>query len=202
MQAVPRKQLGFDLTQLALFLVVAGLLVAAGFRVYASNRQSAQITQTAADLQRVAAAIVRLTPAGTDFSAIGAAVSAANCAVAINNQAFANTNFVVVAATAGTGGTPGTGTTVNHAFNSGAVNCGAATLAAANDGFRIELTGLTNQVCSELVQTAQAAARRVLVNGTVVKPLNGTLNTATLGNQCTADGTADAQVVSFDFGRT
>jgi len=189
------QQRGFDLIQVSLYALLAAGIIAVAFRYYRSNQRAQQVQQTATDLQTVAAKTASLFPAGTDYAAMGA-VSAANCALAIQNQAFANSAFLVIA------GAAGGGPTVNHPFDSGAVQCGATQLVVANDGFRIQLLALTDQICADLVRSAQGGSRRILVDAVVVQPLNGPLVPATLGAQCSAAAAADNHTVAFDFGRS
>ena len=187
------QQMGSDLIQVSLYALLAAGMIAVAFRYYRSNQRSQQVQHTATDLQNAAAKIAALFPAGTDFAAMGA-VSAANCVLPIQNQAFAHTSFLVAAS--------GAAATVNHAFDSGAVQCGATTLVSANDGFRIQLLGLTDEICADVVRNAQGGARRILVDTVVVQPLNGPLVPATLGTQCSAAANVDNHTVAFDFGRT
>jgi hypothetical protein len=81
------------------------------------------------------------------------------------------------------------------------MGCGAATLVNANDGFTIQFNGMRDDVCAKLVRAGESNARRVNVNGVAVKALNGQVNPATLGTQCTAAATVNNQTVAFDFGR-
>jgi outer membrane murein-binding lipoprotein Lpp len=189
-----RRQLGLSLTEAAFWLLLAAGAVAVAVIAYRSNNQQARITAVATDLRKVAAKIDQLYPTGVDFAALGA-VNAANCGVPAQNQVFTGTQFQVVA------GAGGAAPTVNHPFDGGAVNCGAAQLVVANDGFRINLVGLTDEVCAEIVQNFKGGARRILVDAVAVQALNAPLNPATLGAQCTAAAAANAHTVSFDFGR-
>jgi prepilin-type N-terminal cleavage/methylation domain-containing protein len=195
-------QHGFTLIEVGVVLILVALFAA--FVIYprfAANRDSQNVTNVAGDLTTIAAKTSGLFPPPGNFAALGTGVSTANCGVLVDNRIFAGTSLRGTAAAAGGGGGAGTPAVVNHPFDDGTISCGPATLVNANDGFTIQFDGLRNNVCSELVRSAQGNARRVSVNGTVVKALNGALNPATLGTQCTAAGTDEAQVVAFDFGR-
>lgn len=186
------RQAGFTLIEIGvvlLLIAIAGIVV---FTRFVDNRDSSNVNTMASDLSKVAVSVASVFPAPQTFVALGNNVATANCAVLINNGLFQGTSFRAV------GGVP---PDLRHLFDDGTVGCGAATLVNANDGFTLQFNGMRDDTCSKLVRASESNARRVSVNGTVVKPLNGQLNPATLGTQCTIVASVNNQVVAFDYGR-
>lgn len=185
------RQAGFTLVEIAvvlLLIAIAGLVV---FTRFTDNRDSSNVNTIASDLSKVAVSTASVFPAPQTFAALGA-VSTANCVILVNNGLFQGTSIRTVA---------GPPVDVRHVFDDGTVACGAATLVNANDGFTIQFNGLRDDVCAKLIRASEANARRVSVNGVVVKPLNGQINPATLGVNCSNPANVNNQVVAFDFGR-
>jgi prepilin-type N-terminal cleavage/methylation domain-containing protein len=184
-------QYGFTLVEIAvvlLLIAIAGLVV---FTRFTDNRDSSNINTVAADLSKIAVSTAALFPAPQTFAALGA-VSTPNCAILVTNGLFQGTSIRTVA---------GPPVDVRHVFDDGTVACGAVQLVNPNDGFTVQFNGLRDDVCSKLVRAAETNARRVSVNGQVVKPLNGQINPQTVGANCTTVATVNNQTVAFDFGR-
>lgn len=185
------KQSGFTLIEIAVVLLLIAIAGVVVFTRFIDNRDSSNVNTMASDLSKVAVSTANVFPAPQTFAALGA-VSTANCATLITNGLFQGTSFRAVI---------GPPVDLRHAFDDGTMACGAATLVNANDGFTLQFNGLRDDVCAKLVRAAEGNARRVNVNGVAVKPLNGQINPATLGAQCTVIASANNQVVAFDFGR-
>lgn len=186
------KQRGFTLIEIGVVFLLIAIAAVLIFARFGDSRDSGNVNTVASDLSRVAVSTSTVFPNPQTFAPLGAAVNTANCAILINNGLFQGTSFRAVG---------GAAPDLRHTFDDGTVGCGAATLVNANDGFTLQFNGLRDDVCSKLVRAAEANARRVNVNGNVVKALNGQLNAATLGTQCTAAGTVNNQVVAFAYGR-
>lgn len=187
-----RRQAGFTLIEIGvvlLLIAIAGIVV---FTRFVDNRDSNNVNTMASDLSKVAVSVASVFPAPQTFVALGNNVATANCAVLINNGLFQGTSFRAVG---------GAAPDLRHVFDDGTMGCGAATLVNANDGFTLQFNGMRDDTCSKLVRAAEGNARRVTVNGNVVKPLNGQINPATLGTQCTTAASVNNQVVAFDYGR-
>lgn len=185
------KQSGFTLIEIAVVLLLIAIAGVVVFTRFVDNRDSSNVNTMASDLSKVAVSTASVFPAPQTFAALGA-VSTANCATLITNGLFQGTSFRPVI---------GPPVDLRHAFDDGTMACGAATLVNANDGFTLQFNGLRDDVCAKLVRAAEGNARRVIVNGVAVKALNGQINPATLGAQCTVVASANNQVVAFDFGR-
>lgn len=191
MRNIRRQQHGFTLVEIAVVLLLIAIAGVVIFTRFTDNRDSSNVNTTASDLSKVAVATATVFPAPQTFAALGA-VSTANCATLITNGLFQGTAFRPVI---------GPPVDLRHPFDDGTMACGAATLVNANDGFTIQFNGLRDDVCAKLVRASEANARRVSVNGVVVKALNGQINPATLGAQCTVAASVNNQVAAFDFGR-
>lgn len=117
-----------------------------------------------------------------------------SCSTLANNGAFAGTSFRVDKSSGAT-----------KVFYDGEptseITCAAANLFGTNDSYRITIPNLSDDLCSELVDQISPLAWVITVNGTSVKPARGTLNVETLGTQCTADATSDAQSVILTLAR-
>lgn len=74
-----------------------------------------------------------------------------------------------------------------------------ATLTTANDAVDITWPNQPSNRCSDLVTATENLFRRVSVAGTVVKPIDGDLNVATLSDQCVSAGTV---AITFSVGRS
>lgn len=192
MRSSTPRQYGFTLVEIGVVLLLIAVAAVIVFTRFTDNRDSSNVNTMAADLAKVAVSTASVFPNPQTFAALGATVSTANCAILINNGLFQGTSFRATG-----GATPD----LRHMFDDGTVACGAATLVNANDGFTIQLNGLRDDVCSKIVRAAEGNSRRVNVNGTVVKALNGQLNPATLGTNCTTAATANNQVVALAYGR-
>lgn len=186
------RQAGFSLIEIGVVLLLVAIAGIVVFTRFVDNRDSNNVNTMASDLSKVAVSVASVFPAPQSFAALGNTVVTNNCGVLINNGLFQGTSFRAVG-----GATPD----LRHVFDDGTIGCGAATLVNANDGFTLQFNGMRDDTCSKLVRAAEGNARRVSVNGTVVKPLNGTLNPATLGTQCTIAASVNNQIVAFDYGR-
>lgn len=81
---------------------------------------------------------------------------------------------------------------------SGAITVAPATLTTANDAAAVTWSNIPSDRCADIVTGADKAFKRIAIGGTVVKPLNGTLNQATLGTQCEAASNVNG---TFTVGR-
>lgn len=88
-------------------------------------------------------------------------------------------------------------TTAQNAYG-GNVTAAPVTLTVANDAVTLTWGSVPSSECVDLVNNTAAAARRVTVGATIVKPTDGVLNTVTLGTACTAAATVN---VLLDVGR-
>ena len=80
----------------------------------------------------------------------------------------------------------------------GTVGASPVNLTTAGDGVEFTLSGYPQNGCASVVPKVANGARKIDVNGTIVKPLDGTLNITALGTACTATSN---NVVKFSIGR-
>lgn len=80
----------------------------------------------------------------------------------------------------------------------GNVTAAASTLTTADDGVDFTVSGYSTPGCSSVVPKVSNGARRITIGGTVVKPLDGQLDIAALGTQCSA---SPVGAVVYSIGR-
>jgi hypothetical protein len=186
MKQIFKKQTGFTLLELMGVL----LLISLGIFLVLRQQASAGVRADADAINKSLSFTAQKAPAifTPTFGAL-------TCPGLANNGAFSGTQFRV-------------DRTVNpvQVFYSedpaSLIACAPATLATANDAYRITLPAMSNDLCSEVVTKLNPLVWTVTVNGTAVKAFRGALNPDTLGTTCTATATTDAQVVAVSFGRT
>jgi type II secretory pathway pseudopilin PulG len=89
------------------------------------------------------------------------------------------------------------GTSVVNKYQ-GTVAAAAVTLTTAGDGVEFTMSGYPQNGCASVVPKVANGARKIDVNGTIVKPLDGALNVTGLGTACLA---SSANVIKFSIGR-
>ena len=92
----------------------------------------------------------------------------------------------------------GAGTTASNIYG-GSISAAPATLTTANDAVALTWPNAPKGHCVDTVTRVAGVARRIAVDGTVVKPLDGELDLAALSTQC--DGATAPVTYVFDIGR-
>lgn len=160
-----KRQHGLTVVELVIAITLSLLVVAAGI-VGASKFVAAnKVSQTLEELPLIFTKTQKVYSSAANYSGI----SITNL---VNNRVFP--------ADLVTAGTP---PTVANRMG-GAITVAAGTISVANDGAAFSLSGLPEEACVDIVNGMQASAARVSVDGSVVKPINGTLDIPGLGTAC------------------
>ena len=168
-----RKQGGFTALELGLVLLVAAIIIAGAVVYYRENLRKTSITSNMGNI---------LSIASTAKSKYGLQnlYSQVTTALAVQGQ-------VIPGALR-----DGTANTATNPFG-GAIALAPVTLVGANDGLRLDWTNTPGNQCSDIVTSVQGEFRQISVAGVDVKPLDGTLNLATLEAQCQSAANVNVQ---------
>lgn len=190
-----RRQRGYNLIEITLYVVIAAILAGISFRAYSDSNKASQISRVARDIQTVASRVVAIYQASGDFSGLGVgAPSAANCAPIVNNQAFDNTVFT----TTGTGANA----TAQHGIGQGYIFCAAFNLNGANDAFYLALGSISDADCPQVVNAIQGSVKYVAIDATTVQSANGVLSPSAVGTACGSSSYTNQHLVQLVFSRT
>ena len=173
----PSKQRGNALVFQLLALVIGGIAVAVGISQYNDAERSASIGSVVAE---VAAIIGNAKANDGQLGYVGL-----------------TTPIAVAGGTVPRIRANSTRTAASNKF-SGAITLvdnNASVVGTAN----LSYAGVDSDQCKEIVMGTQSLARQIQVNGTDVKPLDGSIVSATLASQCIATSTV---LVSWIIGRT
>ena len=173
---IKKNQRGFSLMEFSLWAVVVAILVGAMYFAFAQNQRRAEVQNNITQITVTAANLQRLFGNGNQYAAV-------TTALMVQSRAIPDELRIggVGATTAGNsyGGLVSAGPTA-------AAVCGGA-------GACVDLnwTAVKQSQCIDLVTGVESSARVLTVAGDVVKPLNGTLNMATLATACERAATSD-----------
>lgn len=177
-RAARGAQRGVTMIELTVVLVIAGLLAAAVFLGFQANSRrtavannTAQVTETAAELKKK---------------------------FGITNQYGALTTALAVQSRVIPESLRLTPTTAQNSYG-GLITVAPVTLVSANDAALLTWPTVPQNQCMDLVIAVSDVARRITVNGVVVKPTDQALNIGTLATNCELIATP---TVLFAVGRS
>jgi prepilin-type N-terminal cleavage/methylation domain-containing protein len=163
-----RRQRGLTMVELSVVLVIAALLIAAVFTALNANQRRVELRDNQALITQIASELQ---------GKFGRTGQYANTTLALAVQSRAIPEELRVAGT----------NTAQNGYG-GLIALAAQTCTVANDCLDLTWPQVPQAQCMDLVIGTQNVARRISVNGVVVKALDGALNLGTLATNCEAAG--------------
>ena len=168
------KQKGFSLAELSLYIAIVIILSVAAIAGYKAFVISGRVSTMATELQRIGQRLT-LNADGMGATPYTTLTTDEVCNIARGGA---------IITSAGTGN----GTTCTHslvAFGSGNVSATPGTVINAGDAWTIQVDNVSSFACPDLGATMNRSVVVISINGTVVKPANGTFNAAAAAAACT-----------------
>jgi prepilin-type N-terminal cleavage/methylation domain-containing protein len=173
-KVVSKKQRGYSMIEIAIGTVIVGLLLAVTISyvrgIIADNRANDELKE----IPLVMSKLTKMYSNRPNFNGVTTAVAAQN-----NVYPPERIN-------AG-------GVTLNNRFG-GAITVAAGTTLQADDSVVLTYTGVGASECKTMVPQLEKSMTQITVGGTVVMPIGGNVNFATLGTSC-----ADNVTVLYQF---
>lgn len=178
-KATHQKNKGFLSLEAGLVLILVGVLVVIAVINYRDNLRKTSVNTNVTQLISIS---------GTLRSVYGTANQYANVTTAI-----AVSGNVIPQELR-----DGTSTSATNTFG-GAIAIAPATLTGPSDSIQITWPKVAKNQCQDIAMGLVGEMRKVQVNGTDVKPLDGQVNIANLTTQCDS---ADTVTLNFFVGRS
>ena len=172
------RQRGFGMVAMLLSLVIGAILVGAVYSQYTDSTRKARIEKAQAEIAIMASSAQKLYGNTNQYGAVTTAIAVQSGVVPQRLRV-------------------GTTTTAQNSYD-GAITFTPATLTSANDALEMRYTNVKSEDCQALVLGSDVLTRRIQVNGSDVKPTDGTMSIATLSTACDAEPTNN---IAFIFGR-
>lgn len=169
---------GFGLLEIGLALLVVAVLGIYSYGQYASAREETLAQSEVADMTSYWAKTQQRYANQSNYAGLTA------LALVQSNVFPKSMNLIA-------------NTSVQNKYN-GALAAAPINLTGTLDGVKFTLSGYNKAGCTDVIPKVANGARRIIVNGAAVKPLDATLNIALLGGSCTDTNT---NVLEFDIGR-
>lgn len=163
-----RSEAGFTLLELIFVLVVAALIAIPVYSRFTESRTRSLISEESENLLAVIGSSQDKWANAEDYAGATQVVMRDN-------------NVIPRAMLTG-------GAIVNKAR--GTMTCAPVTIGStgSNDGLECTVTNYPPAFCAGVAQKLDRAVRRITIGGTLVKPVDGTLDLTALGTQCNAPG--------------
>ena len=181
-QAMKRtKEKGFVSVEMGLTMLVGGILIVAAILFFTDNLRKTSVSANVQQLQMIAGTAKSTYGARNEYGSVTTAVAVRGHVIPADLRDGTNptatnqfgASISVTPATTGTGG--------------------------ANDALSVAWGNVPAAQCPDIVTSVASSMRRIAVAGTDVKPLDSTLNIATLTSQCE---TSDNVAITFVIGRS
>lgn len=179
MQFNKKRQRGIGMIELTVVLVVIGALLVYVFNYFRDNMRASEVKATVEQVTAMAGKLRQTYGLQNQYGTL-------NTAIAVQSRAIPEDLRVT-----------GTNTAENN--YGGAITVTPVNLTGTNDAVALSYANVPASQCSDIVNRTANVGRRITVGGTVVKPTDGVLNTATTGTAC--DAAAPVTIV-WDVGRT
>lgn len=171
-----RKQRGLTLVELAMGVVIGGLILAASLgivrTVMADNRVNDEINELSLVVGKVG-----------KMYANRATFVGATTAMFISNGIYPPERIT-------------SATALNNRWG-GTITVGVATTTTTNDSITLTYTNVAERECKGMIPQLENSMRIISVGGTVVKADGAQTDLAALGTQCVAGGNANTIVYTF-----
>jgi type II secretory pathway pseudopilin PulG len=171
-------QRGLSMVELALVLIVASLLLAAGFYGFSQQQRQVEIQGNQGSISQIISSLQAMYGKTGTYGDVSTAVAIQSRAIPPNLRI------------------PGTNTAANG--YGGAVTVAPVNCVTTNDCMTLSWGGVSPNQCAELILGVQSYVRRVQIGAVEVKALDGVVNQATLATTC--DGAGPHNLI-FTFGR-
>lgn len=177
-----RRQRGFLSVELGLVLLVVAILVVGSVAYYNSNLRKTSISTNVQQIQAIAGAAKATYGYQNLYSQV-------TTAVAVQGHLIPDSLR------------DGAASTATNNFGS-AITVAPANGTGTNDMLQVTWGNVPSDQCSDIVLGVASSLRRVSVGGTVVKPLDGAMNIATLNTACEANTNTGNVDLTLAIGRS
>ncbi|MEJ8837674.1 type 4 pilus major pilin [Ramlibacter sp. AN1133] len=180
-----KKQRGFTMVELIVVLGIIALLAIFGMPFARALIIDGKVPDVAQDINKTATKVRNSYAGGgaTPYSSI-------------NTAGFANLSRGLAGSITVTG--TGAAATMSHDIGQtgSTITVASNTITTAGDSFAVTMNTVNEAACPSLAAQLGKAAEQISINGTVVKAVNGTFNSATASTACT---TGDGNTYVFVF---
>lgn len=175
----PRTQRGISIMSVLLGLVIAALVAVVGFNQFSDAQRKARIEAATGEVSTIIADAQKTYGAANQFANVTTAIAVQGGVIPARLR------------------DPGANTARNK--YSGDIFLTPATINVVNDSLDLTYRAVRAEDCQDIALTVDPLVNAIqVVDGSFVKPVNGTLNLATLATQCANTATVN---MIFRFGR-